>query len=64
MAKVEFKYKDITTIIQPIENETFRQICSKFAQKTQIDMKKVNFVYSGSLLNLDLTLIQTINNID
>ena len=40
MAKVEFKYKDITTIIQPIENETFRKICSKFAQKTQIDMKK------------------------
>ena len=26
--------------------------------------EKVNFVYSGSLLNLDLTLIQTINNID
>ena len=64
MTKVEFQYKDIITTIQPSEDDTLRQICSKFVQKTQIDMNKVVFIYSGNTLNPDLTLAKTINKID
>ena len=64
MTTIEFQYKgDITTI--PAENaEKFTEICSKFAKKVNVEINTLNFIYSGKVVNLDLTLNQTINRID
>ena len=35
MLKVEFQYKGGKTVIQAIEENKMRQICSKFAQKAE-----------------------------
>ena len=64
MSKIEFQYKGLITIIQASDKEKFREICSKYAQKTQLDINKVNFLYSGKTLNLDSTLIESMNSFD
>ena len=64
MSKIEFQYKGLITIIQASDKEKFREICSKYAQKTQLDINKVNFLYSGETLNLDSTLIESMNSFD
>ena len=64
MSKIEFQYKGLITIIQASDNEKFREICSKYAQKTQLDINKVNFLYSGKTLNLDSTLIESMTSFD
>ena len=64
MTIVEFQYKgDITTI--PAEDaQKFTEICSKFTKKVNVEINTLNFIYSGKVVNLDLTLNQTINRID
>ena len=41
-----------------------KDICNKFVNKTGIDINLIYFIYNGMQLNLELTLIQQINNID
>ena len=64
MATIEFQYNSYKTNIQALESELLRTICSKFTQKVQAEINKIKFLYSGQLVNLDLTLIQTINKFD
>ena len=64
MLKVEFQYKGGKTVIQAIEENKMRQICSKFAQKAQLDNNSLYFMYSGNTVNLDLSIAQLINKTD
>ena len=64
MIKIEFEYNSAKTIIQSIYEDKMRQVCYKFAQKVQIDLNKLYFVYSGNIVNLDLFLEQIINTVD
>ena len=64
MIKIEFEYNSAKTIIQSIYEDKMRQVCYKFAQKVQIDLNKLYFVYSGNIVNLDLSLEQIINTVD
>ena len=64
MIKIEFEYNSAKTIIQSIYEDKMRQVCSKFAQKVQIDLNKLYFIYSGNTVNLDLSLEQIINTVD
>ena len=64
MITFEFEYKSVKTIIQSIYEDKMGQVCFKFAQKIQIDLNKLYFIYSGSIVNLDLSVKQIINKID
>ena len=64
MIKVEFIYKGYTTYIPAEDNEKFREICSKFKQKAQLNIDEAHFLYSGRQINLDSTLCQIINKTD
>ena len=64
MFKVEFQYKGDNTYIQVIEENKMRQVCSKFTQKSQNDINNLYFIYSGNIVNLDLSVQQLINKTD
>ena len=64
MSRVEFIYKDSITYIQAVEDEKIQDICYRFTQKAQLDIKKINFLYSGKPLELNLTLSQAMNSLD
>ena len=64
MLKVEFEYKSNKTFIQAINEDKMRKVCSKFTQKAQIDLNKLYFMYSGNIVNLELTIEQIINKTD
>ena len=64
MIKVEFQYKEGIIFIQAIEEDKMRQVCTKFCQKTQIDISRLYFIYSGNIVNLDLSIEQIINKLD
>ena len=61
MLKVEFEYKSKKTFIQAINEDKMRKVCSKFTQKVQIDLNKLYFIYSGNIVNLDLSVEQLFN---
>ena len=64
MAKAEFNYKGNVTSILCSENEKMEEICKRFANKIQIDITNLIFLYSGININLQNTLSQIMNNID
>ena len=64
MIKVEFEYKSNKIFIQAINEDKMRKVCSKFTQKVQIDLNKLHFMYSGNIVNLDLSVEQLINKTD
>jgi len=64
MIKVEFQHNGIKNFIQAIEEEKMRQVCNKFSQKSQIDINSLYFMYSGNIINLDLSIAQLINKLD
>ena len=67
MCQVEFLYGGYPTIIQCNENEKMSDICTRFADKTEIDKKNIYFNYdgkAGSEFNEKLTFKQMINSLD
>ena len=64
MIKVEFEYKEGKCFIQATLGEKMRKICNKFAQKSQVDINSFFFMYSGNIVNLELTIEQIITKID
>ena len=64
MIKITIEYNTYKTDIQAKIEDKMGQICSKFAQKTQLDMNNINFIYSGNIINLNSTVKQIISKID
>ena len=64
MAKVEFNYKGIITVIQCLEDEKMEEIFKKFSTKINIDINNIFFLYSGKKINSQLTFSQIINEAD
>ena len=64
MAQVTFNYNSRNLIILCEENETIRDICKKFAEKTKIDINSIYFIYSGKKININLTFSQCANDED
>jgi len=64
MIKVEFQHNGTNIDIQAIEEDKMRQVCTRFTQKSMIDIKNLYFMYSGNILNLDLSIEQLINKVD
>ena len=64
MSKVIFDLNQIETEIQCDENETMETICSRYAFKIRKELKTLIFMYSGKAIDLNLSFIRTINNLD
>ena len=66
MAKVEFIFNGEIINVLCSENDKMEEICKKFAFKAgkSQNIKKYNFLYSGSQINFQLTFDQTVNSID
>ena len=64
MSKVEFTYKGNNIQVLCYQNELMENICQRFAHKTNLDLKNLIFLYSGTSIDLKLPFSQVINNID
>ena len=64
MIKIEVEYKTVKTDIQAKFEDKMRQVFSKFTQKAQLNINNIYFIYSGNIINLDLTVKQIINTVD
>jgi len=59
MAEIIFTYNTIPTVIPCNKNEFMKEICQRFANKVQINISKVYFLYGGQTLDIN----QTFNNV-
>ena len=67
MATVEFIFNSLKAIIQCEKNENMKNICNKFAIKSQKDLKNLCFLYNCNTLSEDLMKLsfnETNNNTD
>jgi len=64
MIKVEFDYKSSKISIQATNEEKMREICHRFLLKSQANIDNIIFIYYGTLINLDSSICQIINEFD
>ena len=66
MAKVEFIYNGKIISVLCSEIDKMEEICKKFAFKVDKsqNINKYNFLYSGTVINFQLTFDQIINSLD
>ena len=66
MAKVEFNYDGEIIEVLCLESDKMEDICKKFTIKAKIDqnISKYNFLYSGNVINVQLTFSQIISSMD
>ena len=64
MLKVIFNYNGVNTLIQAKDEDKMGEICFKYFQKTQIDMNNIIYIYSGKIVNPNLSISQIINKVD
>ena len=64
MAKVEFQFNGVNSIIQCNEEQSIYEICNTFISKSHLKENDVNFVYNGRSIELDnnLSFNQIANN--
>ena len=64
MSQVDFYYSGEKISIQCNENDTMKSIFYKIGQKLSIDINSLYFIYSGKIINSDLTFSQLANSED
>ena len=64
MAQINFDYNSIKYAIQCNKDEKIKDIIQRFSNKTQIDTSLLYFIYSGNVVDTNLTFNQIINNDD
>jgi len=64
MSKVTFIFNQTKLTIQCNTNDKMENICLKFASKVGNDINKMNFLYKGENINLNLTFEEQANLID
>ena len=64
MIKVQFNHKYNYTLILAKDEDKMGEICSKFIQKTGNDKNNFYYLYSGNMINPELSVSQTINQVD
>ena len=63
-AKVIFTLDGIDISIQCTNEELFKDICQKYANKIEKNINSLVFLYSGQILNLQLSFQEKVNSID
>ena len=64
MASVCFSYNSEETIILCNIQEKMRDIINRYRLKSQINDNKIQFLYDGKLINLNLTFLEQANQLD
>ena len=64
MAEIIFIYNGNKTNIQCNLDDKMKEICQKFAIKTQNDINIIYFIYNGNIINENLTFSEHINEED
>ena len=64
MSTVEFNYNGSITKIQCSEDEIMEKICQRFATKSDINIKDLCFLYSGSTINIKSKYSQIMSTFD
>lgn len=64
MAKVDFLYNGDTIEIQCKVEDKMEDIVEQFLNKFQKDKDSVCFLYSGNILDIDLTFLESANKLD
>ena len=54
MSTVSFTFNEIETIIQCTNTEKMNEICQKFANKINLDINTLVFLYGGNIINKEL----------
>ena len=62
--EIEFNYQGQPTKIQCNTQDILNNIFQNFANKSQIDINSIYFLYSGTIINGTSTVEQVINNTD
>ena len=62
MINAEFIYEGQSSIIQSKLEDKMKDLFQKFANKSEIDLNKLNFLYGGTVINKDSTLSQIIGS--
>ena len=64
MAKVILNYKGVETEIQCNLNEKIKDIFKRYANKVEVDISKVYFIYNGNKIDDNIILNKIINEED
>ena len=64
MASIKFIYNKIQTIIQCNLEDLMRDICKRFADKINLELNKLNFIYEFKEINYELTFNEQANEYD
>ena len=64
MSKVIFNYEGANTNVLCQENEKMIEICKRFGNKAQIDIKNFHFLYNGNKINIELRYDEIANKFD
>ena len=56
MSSVKFDYLQQIYVIPCNENEKMKDICKRLANKINLNLSDLYFMYSGNILNLDFHL--------
>ena len=62
--EIEFSYQSQSTIIQGNTQDILNNTFQNFANKAQIDINSVYFLYSGNIIEGNSTIEQKINSTD
>ena len=62
--QIEFSYQGQSTIIQGNTQDILNNTFQNFANKAQIDINSVYFIYSGNIIDGNSTIEQKINSSD
>ena len=64
MSKAIFTYDGVDTHIQCLKEDKMRNICQKFANKINVDINRLIFLYGGNYINFKLSFYNQANQLD
>ena len=64
MIKIEFDYNQRITIIQANLEDTFKNVISKYIQKTSLDPNRIIFLSNGTVIKPEETVSNQANQIE
>ena len=63
-ANVKFTFEQKNVIIQCSTDDNMKDICQKYANKMELDINSLIFLYAGGNLNFQLSFKEQVNELD
>ena len=64
MSEIIFLYQSAEIVIQCRKDDLMKDICQKFADKNQININEIYYIYNGNTINENYTFAQQANSED